>query len=122
MDKQHFRGLRICLKTQGRTDKNEILNQAKISNLENRRKVHLRNFMFRNKHKCIENTDDVISTREKSGPTFNVIKPNCESFKRNIYYSGAVEWNSLNADFRNLKEFYKFKRIQKSWLLNTYVT
>ena len=122
IDKQHFRGLRICLKTQGKIDKNEILNQAKISNLENRRKEHLRNFMFRNKSKCVKKEENVITTREKSGPTFKILKPNCESFKRNIYYSGAVEWNNLDADIRNLKEFFKFKRIRKSWLLNTYVT
>ena len=40
---------------------------------------------------------------------------------RNVYYAGAVEWNSLVAERRNIKSFHDFKRFQKSWLLNTYL-
>ena len=43
--------------------------------------------------------------------TFNVIKPNCESFKRNVYYSGGVEWDSLDSEVRNLYKIHAFKRI-----------
>ena len=120
LDRNHIRGLRISFKIQGKIEDNDLFNLAKISNLENRRKVHLRNFMYRNKEKCVVKKENSIITRCNSGPTFKTIKPNCESYKRNVYYSGAIEWNNLDADVRKLEHFYQFKRIQKSWLLNTY--
>ena len=120
LDKKHIRGLRIGYKIQGKIENNDLFKLANISNLENRRKVHLRNFMFKNKKKCIIKEENTITTRGNSGPSFEVKKPNCESYKRNIYYSGAQEWNNLDADVRKLEHFYQFKRIQKSWLINTY--
>ena len=61
------------------------------------------------------------NNKENSGPTFHVIKPNCETLKGNVYYAGTLEWNSLNSEVRNLPDLYTFKRNQKTWLLNTYL-
>ena len=36
-------------------------------------------------------------------------------------YVGANEWNSLDADIRNIVDITEFKRIQKSLLLNTFL-
>ena len=69
---------------------------------------------------CIITDNNIITTRCNSGPVVQVTKPNCESYKRNVYYSGAVEWNSLDADIRKLEHYYQFKRIQKSFLIKTY--
>ena len=121
MDKNHIRGLRIGFKIQGKIEDKDLFNLANISNLENRRRVHLRNFMYRNKKKCVMKDDNSITTRHNSGPTFKVMKPNCETYKRNVYYAGAVEWNNIDADIRKLDHFYQFKRIQKSWLLKTFM-
>ena len=121
LDKNHIRGLRIGYKIQGKIEDKDLYKMANISNLGNRRKVHLRSFMYRNRKKCINTEDNIIVTRGNSGPMFEVKKPNSEAFKRNIYYAGAVEWNNLDADVRKLEHFYQFKRIQKSWLLNTYL-
>ena len=114
LDKNHIRGLRIGFKIQGKIEENDLFMLAKISNLKNRRKVHLRNFMYRNKKKCIVKEENNIVTRGNSGPMFKVTKPNCESFKRNVYYNGAIEWNNLHAEVRKLEHFYQFKRLQKS--------
>ena len=121
LGKYHIRGLRICQKTQGKIEEKDLYKECKISNLENRRTVHLRNFMFKNKKKCIESQENIIVTRENAGPKFNVLKPNCESYKRNVYYAGAIEWNGLAAERRNVKNIQDFKRFEKSWLLNTYL-
>ena len=83
-------------------------------------KVHVRNFMFKNKNKCETRPENFIVTRENSGPTFNVSKPNSEAYKRNVYYAGSIEWNNLDAEHRMVNEFVTFKRIQKAWLMNTY--
>ena len=120
LDRFHIRGLRICFRIQGKIEDKELFKMGKVSNLNNRRLVHLRNYMFKNKSECIEENEYRINTRENSGPKFKVNKPNCETFKRNVFYAGAVDWNSLEADKRNIKNYHEFKRMQRSWLLNTY--
>ena len=74
LDKNHIRGLRISFKIQGKFEKNDLFNMANISNLKNRRIVHLRNFMFRNKNKCIIKEEGTIVTRCNSGPTLKLKK------------------------------------------------
>ena len=120
MNKLHIRGIRICLKTQGKIEEIELYKLANISNLSNRRIVHIRNFMYKNKNKCDIKPENCIITRENSGPTFNVSKPNSEVYKRNVFYSGSIEWNNLDSTERNINDFNAFKRLQKAWLINTY--
>ena len=48
-----------------------------------------------------ENVND-INTRLHDGPVFNVIHPNVESVKRSVWYGGSIEWNSLDAEIRNI--------------------
>ena len=36
-------------------------------------------------------------------------------------YAGAIEWNNLDADIRNIDDIVKFKRIQKALMLNTFL-
>ena len=121
LDRAHLRGLRICLKIQGKMNDVDIFNLGNISSLDNRRTVYSRNVMYKNKDKCIMNNEGII-TRAKEGPLFNIVKPNCEAYKRSIFYSGASDWNSLDSSVRNLENVFLFKRQQKSWLLNTYKT
>ena len=112
MDRLHKRGLKISTKTLTHVSDVELFNYCNISNLGNRRIVHLRNFLFNRKHLC-ENVDDTeynICTRSKSGPHFYVNKPNCEAYKRSICYSGSIEWNNLNSDIRNLDNKIEFKK------------
>ena len=120
MNKLHIRGIQICLKTQGKIEEIELYKLANISNLSNRRIVHIRNFMYKNKNKCDIKPEKSIITRENSGPTFNVSKPNSEVYKRNVFYSGSIEWNNLDSTERNINDFNAFKRLQKAWLINTY--
>ena len=109
------------------SDPRDLLGEARvdlsklgnISNLENRRIVHSRNFMYKDKSLCVEKNDG-IATRAKDGPLFNIVKPNCESYKRSIYFSEASDWNSLEPAVRNLENIFLFKRQHKYWLLNTY--
>ena len=98
--------------------------KCNLSSLEVRRNVHLRNYMFKikNVNSFIENNDDrTINTRLHDGPVFKVTHPNSEPIKRSVMYAGAIEWNSLDADDRNIEDISKFKRLQKSWMLNTFL-
>ena len=36
-------------------------------------------------------------------------------------FPGANEWNNLDTDIKNLEDPVKFKRIKKSWMLNTFM-
>ena len=99
----------------------KMFNTCQISNLENRRIGHLRNLMFNRKSQCnCMNEDENICTRSNTGPIFNVLKPNSDSFKRNVCFSGAVEWNNLDVKIRNSGNIFLFKKIQKAWLADTY--
>ena len=61
-----------------------------------------------------------ISTRLHDGPVFKITHPNSEPIKRSVMYA-AFKWNDLDADIRNIDEFFKFKRSQISWMLNTFL-
>ena len=119
MDRQHIRGMRTCLNNGFNLDENELFVNCKVANLENRRKVHVRNFMFTKRYLCDENANN-INTRLHDGPVFKIPHPNGEAIKRNPWYGGSLEWNNLDAELRNIKDKFQFKRIQKSWMLNTY--
>ena len=84
--------------------------------LEDRRILHLNLFMFKQR----DNVDIVnnrnVRTRAQDAPLFKTIKPNSEKYKRNVYYKGAITWNSLTVIERNQPLYDKFKFTQKSKL------
>ena len=120
LDRLHKRGMRISLKYGQNLDEKELFRFCKLSNLETRRQVHLRNYMFNNKSKYVQE-NHLVNTRLYDGPVFNVNKPNNDIFKKSVTYSGALDWNGLDAETRNIKELFQFKRIQKSWMCKTYM-
>ena len=122
LDRLHIRGLKISLRLDAKSNEQDVFKQCNISNLDNRRHVHLRNFMYNRKNLCQKTMEDEnrICTRANAGPLFEIEKPNCESYKRNVCYSGALDWNNLNANVRNSENIYIFKKIQKTWLESTY--
>ena len=95
-----------------------MCNYCNISSLNNRRTVHLRHFLFNRKHLSDNtlNSENMVYTRAKAGPTFHVNKPNCEAYKRSICYSGGLEWNNLSPDIRNTENIFELKKIQTIWL------
>ena len=113
------KGLKICMSANIRTDTNYVHSQTKVPKLHNRRKVHLRNFMFQ--RKINEALLDVIEvrTRARDAPLFTNNFPNNEAYKRSVLYNGATEWNSLSVDIRNVDHILPFKNLQKQWLQTT---
>ena len=124
LNRHHIRGMRICSNNGYHLEEKELYINCNLSTLNVRRKVHLRNFMFKLKNSEIylENNDDVhVNTRLHDGPVFKVTHPNSEPIKRSVMYIGALEWNSLDADVRNIKDMANFKRTQKSWMLKSFM-
>ena len=46
-------------------------------------------------------------------------RPLNETYKRHIYYNGALRWNELAVNIRNLRDYNIFKSKQKEWMLRT---
>ena len=124
LDRHHIRGMRTCLDGGNNIEENDRFIKCNVSKLGNRRSVHLRNFMFKFKKNVsylVNNDNKNINTRLHDGPVFKVTHPNSEPIKRSVKYAGALEWNNLDADVRNIEDLFKFKRLQKSWVLNTFL-
>ena len=60
-----------------------------------------------------------INTRLQDAPVFHTYKPNIEKAKASVLYRGAIEWNALGANLRNL-DFDHFKLHQKQELVSVY--
>ena len=113
-------GLKVCLRTSIRTDTDLIHFLVKTPKLEYRRRVHLLNFMYRNlqKHHLIDIKR--VNTRARDAPLFKVTFPNTLAFKRSVLHNGAMVWNALPPDTRNVDHYLLFKSQQLKWLNTTY--
>ena len=110
--------LRICLQRNKYTSTVLLHQLCKISLLKERRILHLNLFMFKqrdNRH-IVNNRN--LRTRAHDAVLFITNKPNNEKYKRNIYYKGALSWNSLPATERNVVIYNNFKTQQKKKLTN----
>ena len=112
IEKLYFRGLRICLNANNYVSKPDICALCKISILEKIHDCHLMLFMHKQSHKECLLKKKIRETRMHSAPVFSTYKPNNEKARNNIMYKGAIEWNNLPADVRNLN-FNDFKSLQK---------
>ena len=112
------RALRICLNAAIYIPVEVLHQSAQLPMLRVRRMVHLRNFMFKmNTNIKYLNTRN-ICTRLHDAPVFELIKPSCEKYKNNVFYNGAVTWNNLPVNTRNIEMYEKFKFQHKRWALN----
>ena len=64
--------------------------------------------MFNNKNRYIYIKGHLISTILNDGPVFEIPRPKGEMVKKNVIYSGALDWNSLDATIRKIKEPLQF--------------
>ena len=105
--------LKTCLGLHRLCETAEVHTRAKCSLLAPRRRAHLCNFMYGRllKEQNVDNRN--IRTRRHDAPLFRVLFPHKESFKRSVQYSGAVTWNDLPINTRNIDSMSKFKALQK---------
>lgn len=119
LQKLQNRGLRICLRCNERQPVHLLHTTTNVPMLINRRKTHLRNFMFKrlSNSNYIDNRE--LITRYHDAPLFKIERPNCELYKQSIKYKGSIEWNNLDSNIRNIASYIAFKNYQKNWLTNT---
>ena len=113
------RALRICINSNVHISRIQLHKDCKLAKLEVRRIVHLRMFMYKQKNNDLIIDRRIINTRAHDAPIFQTKRPQNEKYKRNIYYNGAIKWNSLSIDDRNILEYNVFKSKQKEWMLLT---
>ena len=115
-----------CLKSTGlkSTGRNKLFDTdilhkyTNVPFLKDRRKAHVRNFMYtRLARRDLINTGE-IRTRAHDAPLFNVSIPRCEAYKWSVGYFGSIEWNNLPPATRNINPYLAFKYFQKKTMLD----
>ena len=116
IDRLFYRGLRICIGSQHNYRELELCTECKIAPLSYRRHMHL--LLFMHKQKEIENLlrKSAIRTSLHMARVFWYYRPNNKKARQNVIYRGAIEWNALTANTRNL-DFDEFKLLQKQEIL-----
>lgn len=109
------RALRICLNVNERTSTTYTHEETNTTKLNIRRISHLRNFMYKRSGNKSYIEDRHLSTRNFSAPVMKVTRPKTDIFKRSVLYKGAIEWNALDVETRNIKTLSNFKHRQKCW-------
>ena len=111
------RCLKICTGRSRMFDTEILHKSTNVPFLKDRRRAHVRNFMYtRLGRKELINTRE-IRTRAHDAPLFDVTIPRCEAFKRSVGYFGSVEWNNLPPATRNINPYLAFKYLQKKVML-----
>ena len=108
----------MCMGYHARYDTDLLHIECKIPKLESRRVCHLTNFLFYRAHdpKYIRVVDRQL--RRFYAPIMTDIVANNNSFCKSILYQGALHWNRLPVDERNIQGYKTFKRVQKAKLVN----
>ena len=78
-----------------------------------RQKAHVNNFMYTRISNASLMDKRNIRTRAHDAPLFKINIPKNEAYKRLIMYAGALQWNNLDKDTRNIASYDMFKSKQK---------
>ena len=113
LDRLQKRAVKLCTRPAGDIPEDILLRSANISKLNKRRDAHLLNFMYKKKE-CIDLLDiKLVNTRARAAPLFKTVIPKCEKYKNSVFYKGAIHWNSLPVNIRNIDSYDSFKNLQK---------
>ena len=115
IEKLFYRGLRICVNANNYMSKPDLCASCKISTLDKRQLCHLLLFMHKQTANELLLKKKIRNTRMHTAPVFATYKPNNEKVKNKILYRGAIDWNALDPNIRNL-DFKDFKCLQMKLL------
>ena len=112
------RALRICLNIHHYLPTILLHQQTKVPNLVTRRSSNLKKYMFKQKENEELVQIPVVNTRLHDAITFKTVRPKIEKYKKNPLYRGALLWNSLSSNVRNIEDYPEFKRYIRNWAEN----
>ena len=113
------RALKLCLGFHKREDTELVHRTAKIPLLENRRRSHVFNFMYKRKELKHNLDVPIRCTRSADAPRFILPTPNLQCYKRSLEYSGAKAWNNLPKELKLIPNYLSFKRQIHKRLMDT---
>ena len=113
------RALKLCLGFHRREDTELVHRTAKVPLLENRRKSHVYNFMYKRKDMTHNLEVPIKCTRSADPPKFKLPTPNLECYKRSLEYSGAKAWNTLPKELKLIPNYLSFKNQIHKKLMDT---
>ena len=105
--------IRLCLDLHPRANVQWVHQQAKLNLLEDRRNVHLLNFMYKRAQDIKYLDVRELTLRRFDGPTLLVPNYTKSTSQLHINYKGATAWNSLPSEMRLLQTYDQFKCMQK---------
>ena len=107
------RCLKICKEFNMRFDTDNLHAITGMPKLADRRICHINNFMYGRltNDQLVDKRN--INTRAHDAPLFKVKVPKIETYKRSVEYAGAVRWNLLPTEIRNIDNSISFKLKQK---------
>ena len=70
-------------------------------------------FKYRNNVKYVNKRN--VRTRLHDAPVFITKKTNNEKYKQNVFYYGAIKWNNLPVNVRNIETYETFKFVHERW-------
>ena len=118
LQRMQNRALRVCLNVQNFRPTILLHQESKVSNLSTRRSCNLQKYMFKQKSDMELVKVPVVHTRRHDAVIYKTDKPNIEKYRYNSLYRGAILWNSLTVDVRNIEEYTQFKNYLSDWAHN----
>ena len=112
LDRLFYRGLRICTGVDNRYNEQELRRECCVASLYDRRYAHILLLMYKQKNVDSLLKKSIVNTRQNLAPVFWNYIPKNEKARQNVIYRGAIEWNKIPANIRNL-EFNEFKTVQR---------
>ena len=107
------KALKICFKLFGRQNEEQIHNEANLALLDKRRDSHILNFMFKRKNIDVYLDKRALPTRAHQYTKFLVPNFQLTQFKNSLLYKGAVLWNELPNDVKEITIYTAFKEKTK---------
>ena len=111
------RCLRTCILPMQHIPTIRLHEICSIGKLEMRRKMHLQLYMFKQKHNVTIVNNRNVHTRAHEALLYTTLKPNSEKYKNNVFYKGALAWNSLSVQIRKTQTYSSLKDILNERLI-----
>ena len=106
--------LKLCLNLNPRYNNLETHKLANLNFLEDRRNVHVLNFMYLKLRSPMYKDNRIINTRKYDAPMLK-IPPYTKTKSQNAaWYRGVSEWNKLDPDTRAIETYQEFTLMQKN--------
>ena len=111
-DKQ-TKALKICYNLYGTQNEEQLHNNANLALLSKRRDSHIANFMFKRQDNEDYLDNRALPTQAHQYTKFLVPTFHLTQYKNSLIYKGAVVWNQLPNELKQLETYTAFKEKTK---------